>query len=426
VSETGSSPFSPRVVLAILAVGAVAFLLTLYFIGAGEFGDDSQGDGGHAGGKGLNGYAAFTRLMEGSGRSVEASRNEGKLTTYGLLVLTPPHHADGEALSETVERRRSIGPTIVILPKWHASRAPDFRKDAKDGWVVLGGSGSPQWKGFADDVTVSLGKASGWRAGDLSGALPDREQVQTGGGSANLVPLVRSDGGRVLAAYLADDGYYPALNHMAGMPSSFGGDADYLHPLIFVFEPDLLDNYGMARRENALLAERLVSAASGGERIPVTFDLTLNGLGRSANLLTLAFTPPFLAATICLIIAGIIIGWRALRRFGPPLAEGRAIALGKRQLVINSAGFIRRTGRLHLLGPPYAVLMRTRIAQILGLRRQQDASDLDIQIEHRLLARGVDRPAFSDLVRQLGESRNTHELLHAAQALKQIERKLET
>src|SRR5690606_6603248 len=98
---------------------------------------------------------------------------------------------------------------------------------------------------------------------------------------------------------------------MAGMPSSFGGDADYLHPLIFVFEPDLLDNYGMAQRENALLAERLVSAASGGERIPVIFDLTLNGLGRSANLLTLAFTPPFLAATICLIIAGIIIGWRA-------------------------------------------------------------------------------------------------------------------
>ncbi|MFA7596104.1 MAG: DUF4350 domain-containing protein, partial [Novosphingobium sp.] len=155
-------------------------------------------------------------------------------------------------------------------------------------------------------------------------------------------------------------------------------------------------------------------------------DLTLNGLGRSANLLTLAFTPPFLAATICLIIAGIIIGWRALRRFGPPLAEGRTIALGKRQLVINSAGFIRRTGRLHLLGPPYAALMRARIAQLLGLRRQQEASALNMQIDHRLLGQGVDRPAFSDLVRQLAESRGTHELLQAAQALKQIERKLET
>lgn len=426
MSAAGSSPFSPRVVLAMLAVGAVAFLLALYFIGAGEFGNDNKGDDGHAGGKGLNGYAALTRLMEGSGRAVEVSRNEGKLTAYGLLVLTPPHYADGEGLSATVERRRSIGPTIVILPKWYASRAPDFQKGAKDGWVVLGSAGSPEWKGFADDITVSLGKAGTWRTGDLSGSLPDPKQVQTGGGSANLVPLVRSDGGRVLAAYLADDGYYPALNQMAGMPSSFGGDADYLHPLIFVFEPDLLDNYGMARRENALLAERLVSAASGGEHIPVTFDLTLNGFGRSANLLTLAFTPPFLAATICLIIAGIIIGWRALRRFGPPLAEGRAIALGKRQLVINSAGFIRRTGRLHLLGPPYAALMRTRMAQIFGLRRQQEASALDMQIDQRLLARGVDKPVFSDLVRQLGESRNTHELLHAAQALKQIERKLET
>lgn len=425
MSELGPSPFSPRAVLAMLAVGAIAFLLTLYFIGAGEFGD-SKGDGGHAGGKGLNGYAGFTRLMEGGGRTVEISRNEGKLSAPGLLVLTPPHYADGEELSEMVNRRRSTGPTIIVLPKWQASPAPDFRKDAKDGWVVLSGAGSPQWKGFADDISVSLGNARGWRTGSLSGKLPDAKQVQSGGGSARLIPLVRSENGRVLAAYISDEGRYPALNRMAGMPADFGGTLDYQHPLIFVFEPDLLDNYGMAQRENALLAERLVSAASDGKNLPIIFDITFNGLGRSANLLTLAFTPPFIAATICLVIAGIVIGWRALRRFGPPLAEGRAIALGKRQLVINSAGFIRRTGRLHLLGPPYAALMRSRMAQILGLRRQQETDALDMQIDQRLLARGVDMPIFSNLARQLGESRNTQELLQAAQSLKQIERKLET
>jgi hypothetical protein len=426
MSTAGSSPFSPRTVLAMLVIGAMAFLLTLYFIGAGEFGNDNNSDGGHAHGKGLNGFAGLTRLLERSGRAVEASRNEGKLSSYGLLVLTPPHYADGEKLSEAIDRRRTIGPTMVILPKWYASQAPDFQKGAKSGWVTLSGSGSPQWKGFADDVSVSLGKGRGWRTEGLSGVLPDHDQVQSGSGSAQLIPLVRSENGRTLAAYLADDGYYPALNRMAGMPTAFGGASNYRHPLIFVFEPDLLDNYGMARRENAQLAERLISAASGGKNLPVTFDLTFNGLGRSANLLTLAFTPPFLAATLCLIIAGVIIAWRAMRRFGPPLTEDRPIALGKRQLVVNSAGFIRRTGRLHLLGPPYASLQRERLADLLGLRKQETNAALDRQIEHRLEARGIGEVPFSQLTRQLEQARTAHELLRTAQTIKQIERKLET
>lgn len=427
MSGPAPSPFSPRAVLAMLVVGALAFLLTLYFIGAGEVSSDRNSDGGHAGGKGLNGYAALVRLLESGGREVEVSRNEGRLGARSVLVLTPPHRADGKELAELVARRRTIGPTIVVLPKWYAARAPDFRKDAKDGWVVLSGAGSPGWEGFADDIAVSLGKAGGWRSGGLAGTLPDGGNVQSGSGGNALVPLVRSDdGNRILAAYLADEGHYPALNSMAGVNLPPGGDADYLQPVIFVFEPDLLDNYGMARRENALLAVRLVAAASGRQSLPVIFDLTLNGLGASANLLTLAFTPPFLAATLCLILAGIVVAWRALRRFGPALAEGRPIALGKRQLVVNSAALIRRVGRLHLLGPPYAALMRGRIAALLGLRKHDQPDRLDAGIDRRMQARGVGGPPFSAIARQLGQTHNAQELLRAAQALKQIERTLET
>lgn len=427
MSAAAPSPFSLRAVLAILIVGTLAFLLTLYFIGVGEVGSDRNSDGGHGGGKGLNGYAALVRLLESSGREVELSRNAGKLSARGVLVLTPPHSADGKQLAEVVTRRRAIGPTLIILPKWHAARAPDARKDAKDGWVILSGAGSPGWKGFADNITVSLGKTGGWRSGALAGKLPDRRNVQSGDGGEALVPLVRSDDRtRILAAYLVDQGHYPALNAMAGADPALGGDKDYLQPVIFVFEPDLLDNYGMARRENALLADRLITAASGRESLPVIFDLSLNGLGASLNLLTLAFTPPFLAATLCLIIAGIVVVWRALRRFGAARAEGRPIALGKRQLVVNSAGLIRRTGRLHLLGPPYAALMRGRIAAALGLRKQDQPDSLDAEIDRHMHARGIGGPPFSSIARQLGHTHNTHELLRAAQALKQIERMLET
>ena len=348
--NTGN-PFSPRAVLAMLVVGALAFLLTLYFIGMGETGDPASDGGGHAAATGLNGYAGLYRLVEASGHPVELNRNEGRLSQAELLILTPSHYADGEELARIVGQRRYVGMTLVILPKWQAAPAPTWQKDAKKGWVTLEGTGSPEWKGFADDISVAIRPArGGWEGYDLAGRMPQVNAVQSGKGPG-LVPLVEDTDGRMLAAYRADD------------------DED-AYATIFVFEPDLLNNYGLARKENALLAMALIDDISGGEPIPVMFDLTQNGLGRSANLLNLAFTPPFLAATICLIIAGVIVGWRALRRFGPPLAEARTIALGKRQLVSNSAGFIRRTGRLHLLGPPYAALMRGRIARLLGLHRQ--------------------------------------------------------
>lgn len=406
MSENGGSPFSPRAVLAMLVIGALAFLLTLYFIGMGETGDPASDGGGHAAATGLNGYAGLYRLVEASGRPVEMNRNEGRLPQADLLILTPAHYADGEELARIVNQRRYAGPTLVILPKWQAAPAPTWQKDAKKGWVSLEGTGSPEWKGFADDISVAIRPArGGWNGLGLTGSFPQAKAVQSGEGPG-LVRLVDGTDGRMLAAYRADE------------------DKD-AYVTIFVFEPDLLNNYGLSRKENALLAMTLIDDICGGEPIPVMFDLTQNGLGRSANLLTLAFTPPFLAATICLIIAGVIVGWRALRRFGPPLAEARAIALGKRQLVANSAGFIRRTGRLHLLGPPYAALMRGRIARLLGLHRQQGDGALDAEIDRRLAARGAATPLFTQLAQQLRHVRKAHDLVRAAQGLKQIERTLE-
>ena len=211
---------------------------------------------------------------------------------------------------------------------------------------------------------------------------------------------------------------------MAGLADSATAEDSRTYPVVFVFEPDLLDNYGLARAANADLAVELIDAVTDWEIGPVAFDLTQNGLGRAMNLLTLAFTPPFLAATLCLIIAGIVVGWRAFRRFGPPLAQGPAIALGKGQLVANSAGLIRRSGRLHLLGPPYAALMRRTIAARLGLKPQGDDASIDAAIDRALGTRGLSDTPFAALAARLASARKPHELLRAADALKSIERKL--
>lgn len=416
----GTSPFSPRTVLGMLLFGAVAFLLTLYFIGVGETGPGDNNGGEHVGGRGLNGFAGWAALLEKQGYAVERNRNEGALARPGLLILTPPPFAKGADIAKVVNERRHIGPTLVITPKWMAG--PSSGKGAKKGWVDLSGTMSPKWDGFADDATVTIGKVSGWRFDGLAGRLPKEDVVQYGSGTS-LVPLVRGGNGRVLAAFQADNGYYPWLNRLGGMPEDFGGSDEEIHPVVFVFEPDLLDNYGMARRENGELGVRLVDALVDRDE-PVMFDLTLNGLGRSANLLTLAFTPPFLAATLCLIIAAIITGWRAFRPFGPALAEARRIAFGKRQLVANSAGFIRRTGRLHLLGPPYAALLRDRMARALGVRVQADGALTEAEIDRLLQARGLDPNAFSAPAQRLRAARHPNDLLRNAHALKTLERML--
>ena len=424
MSASGNTPFSPRAVLGMLLFGALAFLLTLYFIGIDETGTDTNNGGAHAAAKGLNGYAALADLATKSGNAVVMNRNEAGLTSPGLLIATPPHGASPEDLAKLVNERRYTGPTIVVLPKWNSMPVEQARKDTKPGWVDLGSPQSPSWAGFMDNVTVSMGKSADWSTPGVHGTLPVPMQVQTGAAD-NLVPLVTSgEDERVLAGFIADDGHYPALNTMGGYDPQLGGEDDGIYPIILVFEPDLLNNYGMAKQANAIMASQLIKAAQERSTTGVTFDLTLNGLGRSMNLLTLAFTPPFLAATLCLIIAAIVVGWRAFRRFGPPLAEARAIAFGKRQLVKNAAGFIRRTRRLHLLGPPYAALMRRRIARALGLHWQDDSAVMDDRIEAALTARGNTQSAYAGLSQTLGHARNETELLRAAEALKQIERML--
>ncbi len=158
--------------------------------------------------------------------------------------------------------------------------------------------------------------------------------------------------------------------------------------------------------------------------MPVTFDLTLNGHARTANLLTLAFTPPFLAATLCLLLAAVVIGWRAFVRFGPPRKTTRAIAFGKRALVANSAGFVRRTRRLHLVTLPYADRARVALTRALGLARQPSVEAAELAIDRALAAHEPDAQPFSRIVARLRNAGSTTQAVTAARELHALERKL--
>lgn len=428
MSQARTGTFDPRVVLGMLLFGALAFLATLWFIGTGQTSRQGENDGGgHAAAYGLNGYAALAQLVGEEGIKVTLARNTGRHSTEDLLILTPPTFANGEEIQAIIDSRRYVGPTLVIVPKWYASEVPaGSGAEAETGWVILGGTGAPQWLAQMTEpykLEAKVGKLNGaaphWRGLGHAGKLPDPQQAMHFSGTG-LVPLVLDRNGQVLAGYVSDNGYYPVLDEAAGRAS---GDPDQLDSdkwgVIFVAEPDLLNNWGMADRDRAALARDLLWLAMEGEDLDVTFDLTLNGIGQTRNLLTLAFTPPFLAATLCLILAMLVVAWRAFRRFGPPVAEARAIAFGKARLVANSAGFVQRTGRLYLLAAPFAALIASRIAGLLRLRSADDQA-----IDEALRRRQPDAPSFSAAAAQMRAARTRTELLRAARALKDIERNL--
>lgn len=422
----GASPFSPRAILAVLVVGAAAFLLFLYAIGAGWTGREDQNGGAHAAANGLNGFAGLVRLLEAQGHEVELSRSKTRLQDEGLLVLTPPIYADGERIAEVIRARRYDGPTLVILPKWPAMEASGIPGvDARRGWVLLGSPVAPRWidelEGLGD-AEIAIGERRRWEGMGLAGTFPEPDKVLSLDASSYL-PLVTDERGDLLAGYLSDRGSYPVLAGAAGMPDRDPDELDTdddLWPVVVVAEPDLMNNYGLADRERARLAHAIVDAALEDYELPIVFDLTLPGLGRGQNLLTLAFRPPFLAATLALLLAALVVAWRAFRRFGPPVAEAPAQAMGKRQLARNGAALIERARRFHLLGPPYASLVTARLAEALGIR-DTDPQAREAAVNRALAARGL-AESYAAQVETLRHANHSAELLRAAGALRVIER----
>ena len=443
MSAGRGNPFSPRVALALVLVGALGFIALLWAIGSGMTDPAPQPSGAHAGGKGLTGFAALASYLKARDYAVSQVQTRSAHQRGGLLVLTPRHDTRPADIARVIADHSGSGPTLLIMPKWLAQPLPQMlalgptgnQPKVRPGFVKLVQAAAPEWKGFHDEITVIVAPLAGsptaqrWHADGIEGVMPAVQAVESAQGR-HLVPLVTAGSdARIVAAYLADKGRYTTLDAIALGPPAEVGDAEALtappgYPLILVFDPDLLNNYGMAQQANAVLAERIVQAALPGTDPKIVFDLTLAGYARSQSLLELAFTPPFLAATLCLMLAAGVALWRAYHRFGPPLLVARSIAFGKRALIANAAGLLRRAKRLHLLGGPYADAARERLVKALALPQRLDPAAAEAAIDRALAVRAPDAQPFSAAAADLRAARRPRDLLRAAQRLHLLERTL--
>ncbi|WP_420136801.1 hypothetical protein [Sphingomonas sp.] len=395
----GGDAFRTRTVALMLIIGILGFAGMLVLAAYSPDLRSGRNGGAHALSNAANGFKGIVRLAAETGRNPVIVRNVHQLGTRDLLVATPDH---GIQDLSPVLQGRSRKPTLLIFPKWAVS--PD-RKHI--GWVhvdALLPAADPA-RMLAPQVLFQIARkrtsgrdlllpANGFDP-TIRPAAPRVLQVITGqrqrsGEVADLIPLLTDrQGGIVLARYGRG-------------------------PLYLLADPDLMSNAGITNLRQVEQTLSMLDWLNATNASSISFDVTTNGFGRSSSPLKLAFTPPFLAATLALVVVLLLTGWHAVGRFGPVRPRTRTMGFGKAVLVENSAKLIRRAGRERLLGSRYVQVIRDRAVAIFGIPTRLKDAALDAHLDKLSGPRGR---RFSELARAATDAADRTAMIEAAQAL---------
>ena len=282
------------------------------------------------------GYSALATLL----------RSQGIPVTYAPIDGGNLHHRIGLVIIAPVSPRIEFpGPDthvhahiMYIPPKWRLRRDPGH-----PGWVRSPGmlDDKSALHGFNTNIPpsiflhMSVGSDGGWWGNPRYG-LSDLPEP-------GPVARLRSFGFTRLRAMLAvsDD-------HMVLLGSG---------PFLLLSDPDFLDNLGMADRRTAMMAVQLIDRLRLGGPVWIAPSYVLTLPPGGARPFSMAFLPPFLAVTLCMLLVAILMAWQGLVRFGP-VRSGTRLMSGKSGLIDSTAGLIERTRRTPRMLPTYAALMR--------------------------------------------------------------------
>lgn len=387
-TEAAQEPFNRKTlfwgIFASLLAAAGFFLLSTY---APDF---RQPEGGGTplskGGTGYAGLVEWLKLTNGEAPPLERGEKdlESPRASRSLLIVTIAARSDPAALDRII-KQRSGKDTLFVLPKWQT-----FPLLGHEGWETkverLPNSVVNDWLGRIAKAKLGEAKSTVSQI-DIAGrkvAAPDELQWV-----ADDHPLIAAGDGRAILTELDNEPFY------------------------ILTDPDFINNSALGDEQKAAAALDMIAMLEP-DKGAVMFDLTLHGVGQNYDLAKLLIEPPFLALTLSVLIAAALAFLHGLGRFGPPRAEGRAIAFGKRALVDTTAMLLKRAGRLQELGDRYAVLMRQRAAALLGAPQGLPADALDRWLDSR--DKG-EAHGFTPRFKAVNDSNNLAAMHEAAQRL---------
>lgn len=400
--EQASAPvFSPVVAIAMAAIGALSLLFYVVFA---AYAPDVSGDSdprANVISRSAVGFAGLAAFLREQGIPVLISRglSEDQLDEASLIIITP----DLENSAAEIGGISSEAPKLVILPKWRIGLDP-----LHAGWVRNAGL-------LSDDIIVkrmfdSEGKSATLQRG--SGAQPVRLHNGLDNSNSTTGPItsLQTISGSNWTGFVTD-----AANHLIVARMM---DGDYY----VLSDPDLMNTHGLKDLATARTAAAIITSLRDNDG-PVIFDVTLNGYRRSPNLLRLLFEPPLLAATLCTLLAALLMGIHAAVRFGAPIAAARAFAPGKQALADNSAALIAMTHRAHRIVPRYAAAIRRRVARAVGAPADARDDVLNECLEKQRPSHAQAQP-LAEIIAEAGKAQNEADAVRVARKLHRWRREM--
>ncbi|MCW4460092.1 hypothetical protein OK349_00085 [Sphingomonas sp. BT-65] len=335
------------------------------------------------------GFRALNNLIEQSGGTVALSGDAAARPGQGLLILTPNLQTKPAELEAALkDAAGESAPVLIILPKW-VSAPQQLRPNREERLTAIAAPTLMRMLAPVTKVTVDHHSKVRLTYPTSLDLRPFRtpETVQS------------LDGDKIYSLIAAPDG------------SAVLGEVPGKHIYILA-DPDLLNNYGLAHRQNAQAAIALLAALDPDNPGTINFDTMLPYGAGGRNLVQLMLEPPFLGVTLALFAAALLAGLATWARFGPPRREPRALDFGKRALIENIVSLARRAGRTRDGGEAFADAIRDWAARRLALPRTLQGETLDAHLDAL-----PTQTSYAASASQVRTAKTEAELLHAAQKL---------
>jgi len=318
-----TNPFSRTTLTIIIAVAIVslgaAVVLTV-------FGDDLNETAPSAGADSYSvsaiGHRGLVDILEKLDIPVVKSRSSSaEKAKNGLLLVLEPTVSDNASKDRLRALVQGAPRVLVVLPKWYGSAAvgEEWIDDAN---LLPGSEIDDVLKTLDFDYTMGisrLGKGNDF-VGDLTRSPTIRHDPQLVDVGENYQPLVYDAAGYALVFMKQDE-----------------------DRVVYVLaDPDVMNNHGLRKAENALFTINLIEKLRNGG--PVVIDEVIHGYAQQPSLLRTLFRFPLVLATMQVLICALLAIWAAMVRFGPRKAAPPPIAPGKDFLIQNTAALLHYGG----------------------------------------------------------------------------------